>query len=122
MKDQQKRLVVANVKVTNPNGKGKDRLVAKRIDITPMPKVLDKVMIQKDVKKEPKLLDSATMDEDLHVADNESNQDSMVPSNQRDVDQEEAEEYHNLSSKPTINKLLQEDAKDGIIVITHLAS
>ncbi len=87
MKDQHRHLVVANVKVTSLGGKGKDRLVAERIDLTLMPKVLDKVMIKKDVRKELKLPDNATMDEDLHVADNESNENSMVPSNQRDVDQ-----------------------------------
>jgi hypothetical protein len=32
-----------------------------------MPKVLNKVMIKKDVMKELKLLDNVTMDEDLHA-------------------------------------------------------
>jgi hypothetical protein len=86
-----------------------------------MPKVLDKVMIKKDVRKELKLPDNATMDEDLHVVDNESNENSMVPSNQRDVDLEEVEKYHNFSFELVVNKSLQEDTKDGSVVIKHLA-
>jgi hypothetical protein len=116
VKDQQKHLAIANVEVTSLGGKGKYKLVDEGINITPMPKVLEKVMIKKDVKKELKLPNNATMDEDLHAADNESNEDS----NQKDVDQEETEEYHNLNFEPVINKSLQEDAKDGIVIIKHL--
>jgi hypothetical protein len=76
-------------------------LVAKGIDITLTPKVLNKVMIKKDVRKELKLLDNVTMDEDLHATNNESNEDSMVPSNQN-----EAKEYHILNFELAINKSL----------------
>jgi hypothetical protein len=99
-------LAIADGEVTTPGGKGKDKLVAKRIDITPMPKVIDKVMIKKDVKKVLKLPNNVTMDKDLHATNNESNEDSMVPSNQKHVDQKDFEEYHNLDFELAINKSL----------------
>jgi hypothetical protein len=40
------------------------------------------------------------------LQNNESNEDSMVPSNQTDVNQNEVKEYHNLNFEFAINKSL----------------
>ncbi len=71
VKDQHRRLAIVDGEVTTPGGKGKDKLVAKGIDITPTPKVLDKVMIKKDVMKELKLPNNVTMDKDLHATNSQ---------------------------------------------------
>ncbi len=111
MRGQQNHLGDNHIEVTSPSGNNKDKLVVGGIDTTTMAKAVEKVVVtKKDVRKELKLLDIAghvEVEEDDGI-DNDTNEDSLVPSSQSlDVEQEENEDQHGVDL--VVNMSLQQD-------------
>ncbi len=93
-----------------------------RIDTNPMAKVVEKVVIKKDAKKELKLLNSVGHVEikKVNATKNDTYEDSLVPSIQSlDVEPKKNEDQNGVDI--VVNMSLQQDYQCYGLVTKHLA-